>query len=118
MPRVRLDSKPVMYSKIGPKAEPGLKTAAYEIGARAEMLLDYHQITGTTDISVEKVPRGTRENRYSADYDVVMSNPDRGAMAIEYGHEPSGRFAGTETRAPRGLYILTRAAGLFGRFKR
>lgn len=42
-------------------------------------------------------------------------------MAIEFGHEPSGvfgpggRYAGTKTKAPEGLYILHRAAG-FGLF--
>ena len=33
------------------------------------------------------------------------------AVAIEYGHSPSGFFAGTRTKSPEGLYILNRAAG-------
>lgn len=32
------------------------------------------------------------------------------AMALEFGHEPSGVFAGTDTKAPDGQYILIRAA--------
>lgn len=32
------------------------------------------------------------------------------ALAIEYGHDPSGVFAGTDTKSPDGLFILTRAA--------
>lgn len=49
----------------------------------------------------------------------MMSTPDGwvymqapNPMAIEFGHAPSGVFAGTATRAPHGLYILTSAAGL------
>lgn len=118
MPKVRLDSKPSVYSKIGPMSEKALLAEAEEIKVRAEGLLKYHQVTGTTDIDINKVPRGTRENKYNADYDVVMTNPDLGAMAIEFGHQPSGKFAGTATRAPRGLYILTRASGLLGRFRK
>jgi hypothetical protein len=29
------------------------------------------------------------------------------AMAIEYGHAPSGKLEGTRTKAPFGLYIMT-----------
>lgn len=32
------------------------------------------------------------------------------AMALEFGHEPSGFFAGTDTKSPDPTYILTRAA--------
>lgn len=32
------------------------------------------------------------------------------AMALEFGHAPSGFFAGTATRPPAAEYILTRAA--------
>lgn len=32
------------------------------------------------------------------------------AMALEFGHAPSGRFAGTDTKSPDPTYILTRAA--------
>ena len=44
------------------------------------------------------------------DYEVILEglNP----MAIEYGHAPSGKFAGTPTKSPRGLYILNGAASL------
>ncbi|QFG10392.1 tail completion or Neck1 protein [Mycobacterium phage Anthony] len=31
-------------------------------------------------------------------------------VALEFGHMPSGVFAGTDTKAPEGLYILIRAA--------
>lgn len=32
------------------------------------------------------------------------------AMALEFGHSPSGWFAGTDTKPPSATYILTRAA--------
>ncbi|AXH46765.1 hypothetical protein SEA_ACOLYTE_21 [Mycobacterium phage Acolyte] len=32
------------------------------------------------------------------------------AMALEFGHDPSGFFAGTDTKPPDPEYILTRAA--------
>ncbi|ALA48129.1 tail completion or Neck1 protein [Mycobacterium phage Phlei] len=32
------------------------------------------------------------------------------AMALEFGHQPSGKFAGTDTKAPEETLILTRAA--------
>jgi len=130
MAKVRLDSKPVMYSKIGPLTEDSLRLEAEEIAERAEenlamansslVFVGSEQIPGTTSIQVDKISKGSRDNKYSADFDVIMSNPDGGAMAIETGHDPSGKFAETNTRAPRGLYILSRAAGLFDapRFRR
>lgn len=32
------------------------------------------------------------------------------AVALEFGHAPSGKFAGTDTKSPDPTYILTRAA--------
>jgi hypothetical protein len=39
---------------------------------------------------------------------VILNAPN--AMALEFGHAPSGVFAGTDTKAPDPEYILTRAA--------
>lgn len=57
--------------------------------------------------------------KYGAvDYIVWMEAYKQGAMALEFGHAPSGvfgpggKYADVVTRAPHGLYILTRAAGL------
>jgi hypothetical protein len=48
----------------------------------------------------------------TAEHDVdcftIMVAPN--AMALEFGHEPSGFFAGTNTKAPEPEYILIRAA--------
>jgi hypothetical protein len=61
--------------------------------------------------------RGT--GKYGAvDFNVWMEAYKQGAMALEFGHAPSGVFGEggslghIKTRAPHGLYILTRAAGL------
>lgn len=48
----------------------------------------------------------------TAEHDVdcftILHAPD--AMALEFGHAPSGVFAGTDTKSPDPTYILTRAA--------
>lgn len=49
----------------------------------------------------------------TSSYNVVLVAPD--ALALEYGHAPSGHFAGTATKAPAGTYILHRAADLPGK---
>jgi hypothetical protein len=77
------------------------------------------QASGLTEIGLDSEPAA----RYGAtDYLVWLEGgeDDQGAMAIEMGHSPSGYFKGSETRSPRGLFILHRAAGLtyFRRFRR
>lgn len=44
----------------------------------------------------------------ATDYYVVLHAPN--AMALEFGHAPSGVFEGTDTRPPAAEYILTKAA--------
>lgn len=44
--------------------------------------------------------------------DALFSLNAPNALAIEFGHDPSGVFANTDTKSPEGLYILMRAAGL------
>lgn len=124
MPNIKLDSKPAMYPKISRIADPAVKEAAEEIKVRADENLavvrassDTPRLDGAvalTEISVDTAPPDASRNKYGNDYLVVMSHPFGGAMAIEMGHDPSGKFSGTSTRAPRGLYILSRAAGLLG----
>ena len=56
----------------------------------------------------------------SIDYIVYLEAYKQGALALEFGHAPSGVFgpggslSHIKTRAPHGLYILTRAAGTGG----
>jgi hypothetical protein len=101
-----------------------VEDAAVRIGVRAENNLQsarattpHVKIDGTgkqTEIDLEKAPDRP------LDWLVYMKagGKDPDAIAIEYGHFPSGVFAperyGKVTKAPAGLYILTRAAGLDG----
>jgi hypothetical protein len=55
---------------------------------------------GETAIEVSEA-----DGQYTCDYHVSMTAEN--AMAIEYGHAPSGKLEGTRTRAPFGLYIMT-----------
>lgn len=82
-----------------------------------EPMVSHQQESGLTTIGMDSEP-----GKYGNDYIVWMEGgeDDRGAMAIEMGHSPSGYFKGTATSSPRGLFILHRAAGLtyFRRFRR
>jgi hypothetical protein len=124
MPKIKLDSVPVMYEKVGKITDPSIKDVAQEIRDRAIENLAIARATsdtpkladlgGLTTIGLDVATPTSARNAYANDYLVTMSAPQGGAMAIEMGHSPSGVFAGTDTRAPRGLYILSRAAGLLG----
>jgi|LauGreDrversion4_2_1035121.scaffolds.fasta_scaffold02338_6 hypothetical protein len=68
------------------------------------------QASGLTDIGLDTVPA-----KYGNDYSIWMEGgeDDQAAMAIEMGHDPSGYFKGHRgVKSSRGLFILTRAAGL------
>ena len=67
--------------------------------------------------TTEHTPRKTMKGYFPAeigevdgatDFHTVLYAPD--ALALEFGHEPSGWFAGTDTKPPAATYILTRAA--------
>lgn len=88
----------------------GLKFRASARLAAARSSTDHEKIYGPSHLT-----------EISSDHDDVdgyvhMTAPN--AMAIEYGHFPSGYFApekyGKITKAPHGLYILTGAAFLGG----
>ena len=86
---------------------------AKEVGARASANLEaarasthWRKIHGADGLTKTSVTHG--------DVDSFVNLEAPNAMAIEFGHAPSGVFAGTDTRAPRGLYILGKAAGLAG----
>ncbi|AGK87951.1 tail completion or Neck1 protein [Mycobacterium phage Severus] len=55
---------------------------------------------------------------YQEEVDGIVHMDAPNPIAIEYGHGPSGYFDpdkyGKVTKAPHGLYILTRAAGIAG----
>ena len=45
------------------------------------------------------------DGKYTCDFQVSMVAEN--AVAIEYGHAPSGKLKGTKTKAPFGLYVMT-----------
>lgn len=64
-----------------------------------------------------KTSRITPEGYFPAKIEEVDESPvfwtvlhAPNAMALEFGHAPSGWFAGTDTKPPDAEYILTRAA--------
>lgn len=84
-----------------------------------EPMVRRQQASGLTRIGMHSEPGPA----YGAiDYIVWLEGgeDDRGAMAIEMGHSPSGYFKGKPSKSPSGLYILHRAAGLtfFAKFRR
>lgn len=107
-----------------PKTQRAVREVADEVEDRAQQNLrqarastQWEKIADPEHRTEIGLSRGT--NRYgSVDYLVWMDGYKTGAMAIEFGHAPSGVFgpggayADVPTRAPSGLYILTRAAGL------
>jgi hypothetical protein len=74
----------------------------------------WHKIVGPGGLT--EVMKDSEQVKASTDGLVILQAPN--AMAIEYGHEPSGvfgpggRYEDVESKAPEGLYILNRAAGL------
>ncbi len=123
---VYLLPEPLLYPIVAEMADGELKDIARSIERNAETNLRQAQATtehtklappmvrrqqasGLTDIGMDVMPA-----KYGNDYIVWMEGGEdnRAAMAIEMGHSPSGYFKGTSTRSPRGLFILSRAAGL------
>lgn len=84
--------------------EVGEKAAANLEAARGST--HWHKIHGPDGLTKTSVTKG------EVDSFVNLEAPN--AMAIEFGHHPSGVFAGTDTKSPEGLYILGKASGLAG----
>ena len=82
--------------------QKGQSTEAELSAARASTR--WHKIHGPDHLTKVSVTRG------EVDSFVNLEAPN--AMAIEYGHQPSGVFSGTNTKSPDGLYILNRGTGL------
>ncbi|QFG04495.1 hypothetical protein SEA_JEEVES_20 [Mycobacterium phage Jeeves] len=67
--------------------------------------------------AANKTSRITPEGYFPAEIEEASNDVDEftvlhapNAMALEFGHAPSGFFAGTNTKPPAAEYILTRAA--------
>lgn len=88
--------------------ETGKKAEAALAGARASTR--WHKIHGPGHLTQVTTSHG--------DVDAFVNLEAPNAMAIEFGHAPSGVFGPEgalghlKTKAPRGLYILHKAAGL------
>jgi hypothetical protein len=87
---------------------------AEEVGKRADGYLAEAKATTRWHNIGNPASTGHRVDvevtQHDVDSTVDLVGPN--AMAVEFGHEPSGYFAGTKTRPPHGLYILTHATGL------
>jgi hypothetical protein len=98
--------------KIKAAAEGNLSRARATTSHRDDVTDSGTHRFGDHTITME---RGT--NQYG-EVDWLVSLEGPGAMAIEFGHYPSGVFDpavyGSVTRAPHGLYIMTSAAGFGG----
>lgn len=116
MPRKALNSVVAHLEEV----HDGLHKEAAEIESKAKANLDAARAS-TAHTKIDKsrahetsIGMGEAEGKYgSIDFEVFMDGED--PMAIEFGHAPSGYFSperyGKVTKAPHGLYILTRAAG-------
>ena len=110
----------LLYPIVSGMSNPEINSIGREIEMRAKRNLiqarattEHHKIIGPgglTEIGKDNIPK-----EYGFfDQDIWMEGgaDNRAALAIEMGHDPSGVFGGTETRSPRGLHILGRAAWL------
>lgn len=98
-----------------------LRSITKRVEAKANGNLARARATGVEKISgpehVTEIDAHSSTGKYGAvDYEVSMTGTN--PMAIEFGHAPSGAFdpekVGFVSKAPHGLYILTRAAGIGG----
>lgn len=113
-------SRTLMYGTIARfgQVDRATHAAAVKVETRANAnLAAQHQhvrIVPHKPHKIELTKGGGRYPASSYNVSLVGDNP----MALEYGHEPSGHFAGTPTKAPAGTYILHRAADLAGTLNR
>jgi hypothetical protein len=121
--------KEAMYPKIARMANPEINSVGREIEMRAkrnliqarattehtklpEPMVSRQQASGLTDIGKDNIPIVDGYGFFDQLIWMEGGADNRAALAIEMGHDPSGVFGGTETRSPRGLHILGRAAWL------
>jgi hypothetical protein len=97
---------------------PGVKDAVHDeaksayrstVGVLEEVraTTPHHKIFGPGNLTYIKL---TPDTSSTTDWFVHLCAPN--PIAIEYGHEPSGVFGGTDTKSPDGLYILHQGTGL------
>jgi hypothetical protein len=99
-----------------------VKEEAGDIGQQADAILDTVRATTPHQKLVEEVtnPQPSRltfirtepaDNPHDWFVSLYAPSPSN-AFALEFGHQPSGFFKDKPSKAPEGLYILHRAAGL------
>lgn len=125
----------LLYPIVSSMSNPEINSIGREIEMRAKRnlaqarattehtklpypMVRHQQASGLTDIGKDNIPK--EYGFFDQDIWLEGGEDNRAALAIEMGHSPSGYFAGTATRSPRGLHILGRAAWLTmaRRFKR
>lgn len=102
-----------VQDKLEDKAKRGEDLAERNLSV-ARSTTQWHKIIGPSHLTHIEVGR---DKKYTSDWLVtlVAVNTGKGggggnvAMSLEFGHDPSGIFEGTDTHAPDGLYILTQA---------
>lgn len=107
---LHLDGETVMYKKLA--KQPEVWDATKDCADKGERLA--HINLEAVRASLSPPPRIDPHAPYDTDKgalrpDAWFSLEGSNAMALEFGHAPSGYFAGTPTRAPAATYILTGA---------
>ena len=112
----------LLYPIVSGMSNPEINSIGREIEMRAKRNLaqarattEHHKIVGPgglTEIGKDNVPIVDGYGFFDQLIWMEGGADNRAALAIEMGHNPSGVFGGTETRSPRGLHILGRAAWL------
>ncbi|ATN88093.1 hypothetical protein SEA_CINDARADIX_19 [Mycobacterium phage Cindaradix] len=100
-----------------PETRAAVRRHAREVEGRARRNLAQAR-SSTTHSKIVGPGHLTKIGSLADDPDVLVYMEAPNPMAIEYGHGPSGYFDpdkyGEVTKAPSGLYILNRAAGIAG----
>jgi hypothetical protein len=106
-----LDGETVMYSKLAkiPKVGEATKDCADKGEKLAHANLEAVRGSSTHTRFWPHGPYDTDKGALRPD--AWFSLEGSNAMALEFGHNPSGVFGGTDTAAPEATYILT-GAGL------
>jgi len=92
------------------RAEVRKQNRMVEIKAMMNLAMTDHtpRITGVNDPDDAYFPAEIETADGGVDAYTILHAPN--AMALEFGHAPSGVFKGTATKPPAAEYILTRAA--------
>lgn len=105
-----LDGETVMYKKLA--KIPKVGAATKKVADKGERLAHGNLVSVRATVS----PPARLEEHDPYDTDKGSLRPDAwfslegsNAMALEFGHNPSGVFGGTNTAAPEATYILTGA---------